>query len=228
MERPGRVRLLSNGPSLWALALACLCLLAGAAAPTSSSAGHPAAWLELAGGSQGEYLWSVEARTWEGPTGAGPPGSRRPCLLVHTGWRSGPLEYHRSSYRQCATGAALRPSGPPLVASGAQPSTGAPARISVVGMVFSPAARRVRVILGGGARRTIPLQRVGRARARASGLGRLRFGALVVHGAWCAERLVSLNASGRVLWDSGTDDYACGSGGDPDFAARSQAAVGLG
>ncbi len=212
--------------SAWLAALALICVL-GAASASAASFGS-GSWLELAGGTKGAYSWSIGVRAGRGPTGAGLLGARRPCILVRIGWRSGPLEDHRSSYRQCATGAALRRSGPPLLASGMQPSTGAPARISVVGMAFAPAARRVRVTLGGGARRTIRLHRLGSVRARSSGLARLRFGAIVVPGAWCAERLVSLNASGRVLWDSGTDAYACGSAGDSHFAASVRAVVGPG
>jgi hypothetical protein len=82
-------------------------------------------------------------------------------------------------------------------------------------MIFAPQARRLRVTLADGSRRTIHLQRVSRRQARAAQLAPFRYAAFATRGEWCAERLVAEAASGRVLWDSGVDGYACGDHGAP-------------
>ena len=200
--------------------LALLCLLAATAAPATAAAPKPGDWIELGGGSEGSYSWSIEAKTREGPTGEGPLGAQLPCLLADVSWQSGALEFHRSRYRQCAPPSPLSRSGPPLVASGAQPSTGAPVRMSAVGMIFAPGVHRVRVTFGGGRQETIALSKIDPAEAAASGVAGLRYAAFAIHGTWCAERLVSESASGKTLWDSGTDGYECGSEAAPHFVAR--------
>jgi hypothetical protein len=85
--------------------------------------------------------------------------------------------------------------------------------MSAVGMIFAPAARRVRVTLAGGKTETIPLRDFDPAQGGAAGLGPFRYAAFAIHGTWCAERLVSLSGSGRTLWDSGIDEYVCGEDG---------------
>jgi hypothetical protein len=92
--------------------------------------------------------------------------------------------------------------------------------MSAVGMIFAPGVRRVRVIFGGGRQETIALSKLDSAEAAASGVAHLRYAAFAIHGTWCAERLVSESASGKTLWDSGTDDYECGSETAPHFVAR--------
>ena len=201
--------------------LAILCLLAISATLARATASQPSPWIELGSVSQVNFLWSIKAMPGEGPTGAGPLGAQRPCLLVAASWRTGQLEYHRSKYRQCAPASPLRRSGPPLIASAVQPSTGAPVRISAVGMIFAPAAHSVRITLADGKTELIRLRSFDPAKAPGTGGGRFSYIALTVHGAWCAERLVSLSASDKTLWDSGVDDYRCGAGGAPKFAGRS-------
>jgi hypothetical protein len=86
-------------------------------------------------------------------------------------------------------------------------------------MIFAPAARRLRVTLAGGESRTIHLAGLRASQARRAGLAPFRYAAFAVHGEWCAERLVTQSASGRVLWDSGVDGYECGEApGTPKFA----------
>jgi hypothetical protein len=191
-------------------ALAALALGAAVAAPAISAPSAP--WAELGGADSGSYRWSVKARRSAAAKG--------PCLMVAASWRSGPLEYHRSTYRECAADPDLRRSGPPLIAVGAQPGTGAPAKISAVGMLFAPAARRLRITFAGGRTDTIGLRKLDSAEAGAARLRAFRYAAFAIRGEWCAERLASLSAGGRVLWDSGVDDYACDSRGEPHFAAR--------
>jgi hypothetical protein len=193
--------------------LAALGAFVVAAAFAASAISAPAGpWAKLGAEDRGSYHWSVKARTSAAAKG--------PCLLVAASWRSGPLEYHRSTYRECAPAAALRRSGPPLIASGAQPSTGASVQMTAIGMIFAPAARSARITFAGGRTETIRLLKFDPAQAGTPELGRFRYAAFAVHGTWCAERLVSLGASGGVLWDSGVDDYDCGSGGEPHFSRR--------
>jgi len=188
--------------------------------PTAASAApRQGQWLGLAAGHVGDYRWIVEAKRPDGPAGAGRQGARRPCLLVGTTWQTSPFSFLRSRNRQCVGAAGLSATDPPLVANGMQPSTGSRAELTVVGMIFPTAARRIRVTLGDGARRTIHLDRLSPLQARTAGLQPFRYAAFATHGEWCAERLVSENAGGRVLWDSGTDEYSCGSEGPPRFAA---------
>jgi hypothetical protein len=199
------------------LAAGLLALVFGVSA--GAAAGEAGPWLGLAGGHVGSYRWMVEAKRPDGPAGAGQQGARRPCLLVGTKWRTGRFSYRRSQSRQCAGADGLLASEPPLVAKGVQPSSGGPARLTAVGMIFAPTARRLRVTLAGGDTRTIPLAVLSPDQADAAGLAPFRYAAFATHGEWCAERLITESASGHVLWDSGVDGYRCGeTSGPPRFA----------
>ncbi len=184
-----------------ALALLGLCAATAIAAGTG-----PSPWVGLGGGKSGDYLWAVKAKRPAGPAGVGPEGARRPCLVVGTLWRVSPFSYHRSKNRQCVDAdGSLDPRGAPLVASGAQPSSGGPADLTAVGMIFAPTARRVRVTECDGSSETIRLRELPADQASSAKLGRFSYAAFAVHGEWCAERLISEGASGRVLWDSATE-----------------------
>jgi hypothetical protein len=179
---------------------------AAVASANPSSSGEA---IGLGGGRLGEYLWNVEAMPQDGGPASGPGAAQRPCLLVGTKWQVGPLNFRRSRNRECAGATELTATGPPLTAAGAQPSTGGRPRLTAVGMIFAPAARRVRVGLAAGRSMTINLRAPSPAQAHEAGLERFRYAAFAVHGTWCVERMVSESASGRVLWDSGVDGYAC-------------------
>lgn len=202
------------------IAVAAMALLVLVINGSATAAPRPGDWLGLAAGHVGDYKWSVEAKRPNGPAGAGRQEARRPCLLVGTLWQTSPYSFLRSKNRQCAGASGLSATDPPLVAGGVQPSSGANAKVTVVGMIFPIAARRLRVTLGDGSRRTIHLERLSGGRARGAGLEPFSYAAFAIRGEWCAERLVSENAGGRVLWDSGIDGYTCGSEGPPRFAAR--------
>jgi hypothetical protein len=166
-------------------------------------------WSKLAAEDRGSYHWAVKA--------SAKAATKRLCLLVAASWRSGQLEYHRSAYRECAPTAGLSRSGPPLIASATQPSSEAPVQMSAIGMIFPSAARRVRITLFGGKTETLQLRGFEPVHARGVELPPLRYAAFAIRGEWCAERLVGLSANGTVLWDSGVDDYVCGSEGEPQF-----------
>ena len=185
--------------------IACLSLFAIATAAPASSAPPPGPWFGLDSGRVGDYQWSVKAR-------------QRPCLLVGTSQQVGPYSYRKSKYRACAGSTThLATSEPPLIAASMQPTSAATAEITAVGMIVAPTARRVRITLSNGQRATIPLEKPTTAQASASMLGRFRYAAFAVRGSWCPERIVSQDAAGRTLWDSGTDSYRCNPDGAPNF-----------
>jgi hypothetical protein len=191
-------------------------LLLGAAC-SRAAAGPP--WMKLDASRGSDYAWTVKVKPGGGQVSRVPqePG---PCVLVDTMWKSGPLEYHRSKYRECGSGQGLSDAGPPLVATGMRPAGSASGQMSVVGMIAAPAVSRVRITLQGGVEKTIQMQPIDSEQARRLGLGRFRYAAFAIRGVWCAERLVSLGAAGSVLWDSGLDAYRCGAGGPPHFMPR--------
>jgi hypothetical protein len=117
--------------------------------------------------------------------------------------RFGPYDYRRTRYRTCADGEGrLGTAEAPLIASSTVPSDGQIA-LTAVGMISAPAVRRVRVTHCDGRVTTVALRKMSSPQARAAGMRRLRYAALVVRGAWCAERLLSIGAQGQSLWDSG-------------------------
>lgn len=184
-----------------------LALVGAGATVAQGAAPRQASWVELASGRAGQYVWSVGVHR---PRGATAGTAARPCLSVTALWRLSRFSYRRTRYRDCAQGPGrLTAADGPVIASAGQPSDSALPKITAVGMVFAPAVRRVRITLAGGRQKTIRLQTLSRVQARESGLGRLRYAAIVVRGTWCAERLVGQGASGKALWDSGTDQYAC-------------------
>lgn len=186
-------------------------------AAASSQAAAGLSWMKLDASRGSDYAWAVKVKPGGSRVGR-VSGESGPCVLVATMWRSGPLEYHRSRYRECGTARALSNVGPPLVAMGVRPASGGSGQMSVVGMISAPAVRRIRITLQGGDQETVRLQPIDPARAQRLGLGRFRYAAIAVRGVWCAERLESLDAAGSVLWDSGLDGYPCGTEGPPQFA----------
>jgi hypothetical protein len=201
------------GRGIAALAIGAVVLGGGAVAGATPAEAGP--WLGLAGGDVGAVHWSVQAKRPDGPAGAGRKGTERPCLLVGTIWRTGPYSFHRSRSRECTGEEGLSPSAPPLVARGVQSSSGGAPRLTAVGMIFAASARSLEVTLADGTTKTIHLSVLSPRKAREAGLSPFRFAAFATPGEWCAERLVSKNASGRVLWDSGVDGYTCGDHSDP-------------
>ena len=158
-------------------------------------------WGKGGGGASAGRLRSGRRRP--GPPGAGAPGGS--ACLVGSRWRFGRFSYRRSRYRQCTEpGERLRAGSVPLIANSLQNGGRAGGELSAVGMVFAPAARRVRLTFADGSEATIALRR-----GRVAGLRRFRYAAFLVRGIWCAERVVSEAASGRTLWDSGVDQYRC-------------------
>jgi hypothetical protein len=187
--------------------------LIGPAASSGATAGN---WVGLDKGRVGSYLWEV--KTKRKPRSGGPAGSKRPCILVGTTWQLGPYDFRRSRYRACAGARGhLSATDPPLVATGVQPSVGSAVDMTAVGMIFAPAVRRVQVTLTGGRRQTIRLHRFSRTQAKTARLGRFEYAAFATRGLWCAERLVASNGAGRMLWDSGFDEFGCDGGSEISF-----------
>ena len=160
-------------------------------------------WTGLESGRVGDYAWEVKTKS--------KGGAQRPCLMVGTTWELSPFNYRRSRYRACAgVEAQLTAADPPLVATGVQPSSGEAVDMTAVGMLFAPTARKVRITRSDGRQETIQLHRLTQDQARSARLSRFEYAAFATRGLWCAERMVTLGAGGRVLWDSGTDAFSCG------------------
>lgn len=189
------------------LLLFATCLLA-LAAPGAGASGETNPWLGLAGGQVGQFEWSVKVK--RPPSAAGLSGEQRPCLMVGTKWEQSSYSFRRSRFRTCADATSkLTRRAPPLIASGVQPPTGKKG-ITAVGILVAPAVQRLAVTLSDGSRTVIHLDRLTPHQARAARIRRFRYAAFVVRGVWCADRLATLNAQGRVLWDSGSTEYTCG------------------
>jgi hypothetical protein len=185
--------------------------LVGASSVCSALAATGASWTGLGDGQVGQYLWSVKAKRQGGEGGSGPAAAERPCLLIGTTWELGPYSFRRSKYRNCVDPAGrIASTEPPLIATAVQPTSGKLVKMTAVGMIFPASARRARVTLSDGHRTTIELERLSSAEAHAAGLGHLRYAAFAVRGRWCPKRVVSQDARGRVLWDSGDEAYVCG------------------
>jgi hypothetical protein len=192
--------------ALTAIAAMALSVSSAIAAPAASSA-----WVVLDHGRQGDYLWSVKARRSGGPAEAGAQRDRRePCLLVGTKWMRSRFSYGRSRYRQCADAPGTLAAGEaPLVASGVVPSSGPQPKLTAVGMIFSSKVRRVRITYMGGDSTTIAVNRFSADQTHDGELGGLRYAAFSVRGPWCPERLASISASGRTLWEGVLDQRPC-------------------
>jgi hypothetical protein len=202
-----------RAPRSRTFSLAALAAVATVVLAATAEASQPSPWVGLDSGRVGEYLWSVKAKPG-GEAGTGSRGAApSPCLLVGTTWELGPFNYRRSRYRACAAAEdQLAPTEPPVIATSVQPASGSAIDMTAVGMIFPRAARRVRITLSNGRSATVPLHRLSPAQAQASRLGRFQYAAFAVRGLWCAERIVSEDAAGQPLWDSGTDGYSCADG----------------
>jgi hypothetical protein len=180
-------------------------------ASAASAAPAPGSWTGLDNGRVGDYLWEVNAKR---KPGAGTEGAQQPCVQVGTTWELGPFNYRRSKYRACASATgSLTAADPPLVATSVQPSSGESVRMTAVGMIFAPAVRVVRITLSDGRPETIHLHRFSHTQAANARLGRFEYAAFAIRGLWCAERMISQSATGKTLYDSGTDGFACGADG---------------
>jgi hypothetical protein len=148
----------------------------------------------------GDVQWSVKvARP------AGSSAARRPCLQVGTKRERSRFEYERSQYQGCVDRSThLAATQSPLIVTGAQATAGMKVSLTAVGMVASPAARRVQVTYEDGRQATIRLQDPSSAQRQEAGLAHFRYAAFAIPGTWSVQRVVTESASGRTLWDSAT------------------------
>jgi hypothetical protein len=91
--------------------------------------------------------------------------------------------------------------------------------MTAVGMIFAPAVRQVQITLSSGREEVVHLHKFSHRQAHSARLSRFEYAAFATRGLWCAERMISLGATGRTLWDSGTDGFPCGAegSGGPSF-----------
>ena len=192
LRPPSRI-LLALGAAAW------LCLIA---APAVAQAPDSDPWVGLAGGHMGDIRWSVKVARPSGSAGAG-HRAQRPCLQVGTKRERGRYEYERSQYQGCVDRSnRLAATESPLVVAGAQASAGLRVSLTAVGMVAAPAARRVQVTYEDGRQVTIHLQEPTPTQQQRAGLVHFRYAAFAIPGSWSVERMVTMSASGVVLWDS--------------------------
>ncbi len=211
VERLSRVGLRSGARIVVALAAAVLfCWMADAATARAPDSGP---WVGLGAGRIGDVRWSVNVARPGGTAGAGSRGSRRPCLMVRTKRERSRFEYEGSRYQGCADRSTdLAPSEAPLVITGAQASAGLQVRLTAVGMVAAPAARRIELTFEDGRQATIHLLKPSPSQEQRAHLRRFRYAAFAVHGAWAVAHLRTESASGRTLWESDAESPATGSG----------------
>ena len=178
------------------VSLATLVSLGLAATPAVAQAPDSGTWVGLAGGRMGDVRWSVKVARQ-------PDSARRPCLMVGTKRERGRFDYEGSKYRGCVERTErLAATESPLIVTGAQASAGLKVSLTAVGMVASPAARRIQVTYDDGREATILLREPSPNLEHEARLVHFRYAAFAVPGTWSVERLVTENASGRTLWDS--------------------------
>jgi len=195
-KRLPRAGLRSGSRALVSLAaITSLCL---AAAPAVAQGPDSDPWVGLAGGSMGNVKWSVKVARPSGTEAA-----RRPCLQVGTKRERSRFDYERSQYQGCvARSTHLAATESPLIVTGAQAAADMQVRLTAVGIVASPTARRVEVTYEDGRQMTIRLQEPSPSQQKRAGLAHFRYAAFAIPGTWSVQRVVTESASGRTLWDS--------------------------
>lgn len=179
------------------LSLTTVALLCITAAPALAHVPDSDPWVGLAGGHMGNVQWSVKVARPSGSAAA-----QRPCLQVGTKRQRSRFEYERSRYQGCVGRSThLAATQPPLIVAGAQASADMRVSLTAVGMVASPAARRVEVTYKDGRQATIQLQEPSPTTEQRAGLAHFRYAAFAITGTWSVERLVTESASGRTLWE---------------------------
>jgi hypothetical protein len=151
----------------------------------------------------GDVQWSVKVARSPGTADAGNSAAKRPCLQVGTKFERSRFDYQRSRYQGCVDRTSrLAATEAPLIVTGAQASAGLRVKLTAVGMLASPAARRVEITYEDGHQVTIQLREPSPSQEQRAGLVRFRYAAFAIPGTWSVQRVVTESASGRTLWDS--------------------------
>ncbi|HVV49149.1 MAG TPA: hypothetical protein VHO06_05790 [Polyangia bacterium] len=79
--------------------------------------------------------------------------------------------------------------------------------MTAIGGAFNVAVKAVEVTLFDGKTERLTPKRVTSSKARRSTVGHFRYLAFAVRGPWCAERLVTIGADGRPLWETGWEEF---------------------
>jgi hypothetical protein len=156
--------------------------------------------LMLGSGSMGAFNWAVFAGR-DGESGS----PRHPCITVAMG--DGVENQYTSTARTCG----LLDANPPRLAPrlDATPLRLAPSLIissgagegtrTVLGLVFPPHVRSVRLWLDNRGTMRISLRRLNPEQAVFAGLSRFRYAAAAIEGPFCLRRLATYDASRDVL-----------------------------
>jgi hypothetical protein len=83
--------------------------------------------------------------------------------------------------------------------------------MTVIGIVSTAPAREVRLVFSDGTEAASPLRDLTSAVFSAAGQGRIRYAVLTLPGDHCIERLVTLSAGGRALWEGAPAGHSCSS-----------------
>ena len=181
-------------------------VIMGLAAPAAiAGAQRPYVWL---GGywidKHEKYGWSYYAHRPGPPEGSGPHGSQRPCIAVSALTREGRSLRVSESEFCYGTPGFLDARSEPLIVSKTIFANDQGAA-TAFGVAASDAARYLKLTLDDGYR-TVPLHELNSVQARKARLKPFRHAGFLMRGNWCIERIVVLNRTQNVLWDSGSGD----------------------
>ena len=76
-------------------------------------------------------------------------------------------------------------------------------------MIFSSKVHQVQVSYADGTTATIPANELSADQSRDGELSGLRYAAFSVRGPWCPERMASISATGRTLWEGAPEKRPC-------------------
>jgi hypothetical protein len=173
-----------------------------AATPTAIAEHQLTPFATLGSGKTGQYLWGVWAKRPGGREGVGPHAGQRPFLTVGIARPSlGHTYIESDSGLGFGIPGHLAAKRAPLIVTNT--SGEGKAQITVIGMAFAPATRRIDLTRPSGNHETIWLHELNPKQAKKARLERFRYATFAVWGNWCFNQMVSFNAREARLWDSG-------------------------
>lgn len=153
-------------------------------------------------------VWRVSISRIGGRFGDGPKGRLRPCLSV---FGARPLagdsetEFIGSGSTLCAASPSLTAEDEPLIVEGGEitPQHAIESKLTVVAIAMAPRVARVTLTNFDGTETTYDTQALTGRQAKKARLARLRHVEFAIAGPYCVDHIVSYDAQGRPLWESG-------------------------